>query len=81
MDHESSTTEERLLEIGGAARVLGLSPSGVRRLVTIGRLEVLARSERGLLLFARGTVEALRAKRAADPPRPGRPRRSEGAAA
>ena len=53
-----------LLSSRDAGRILGLTPSGVRRLADVGDLEAV-RDSTGRRLFARATVDAVARTRAA----------------
>ena len=63
--------EEDFMTTGEAARVLELSNQHVHRLVTTGKLPVAGRAGKGLLLFRRSEVAALKEERRRNPPKPG----------
>ena len=69
-----------LLESADAAKILDLTPAGVRLLARSGRLPVAAVTSRGLRLFQAADVLALRRARAAEREqrRPRRTRRPAG---
>jgi DNA-binding transcriptional MerR regulator len=71
----------KLLTTGDAARRLDRSVTAVRDLALSGSLPVAATTPGGLRLFREVDVEELRQRRAAHPPRPGRPRSVEREAA
>ena len=56
--------EQTLLSSRDAGRILGLTPSGVRRLADVGDLEAI-RDSTGRRLFDRRTVDAVARARAA----------------
>jgi DNA-binding transcriptional MerR regulator len=53
-----------LIQTGTAARILGISPTAVQLLERTGKLQAL-RIDRGVRLFQRSDVEALRLEREA----------------
>ena len=54
---------ERLLSPADAARVLGVTPAAVRQMERRGELKAATRTESGIRLFERSTVEQLAKRR------------------
>ena len=62
--------------ITGAARILGISQTQASRLLAEGKLKRVGEGIGAYILVTKASVERLKAARIADPPRPGRPRKS-----
>jgi len=58
--------KETFLSTADAAKVLSVTPAAVRLMVATGRLKTTARTEGGIQLFKRSTVERLAARRKAE---------------
>jgi hypothetical protein len=55
---------QQFLSASDAARVLGITPAGIRAMVRRNALPVAAMTEGGIHLFRRSTVEAVARRRA-----------------
>ena len=62
----TEVSDDTILCTGSAAKILGLTPDGVRHLERVGKLRAAMKTDRGHRLFLKADVDQLAARRDAE---------------